>query len=272
MEHPVITLTTDFGISSPYVAQMKGVILSLNPRVTLVDITHAIAPQDIRGGAIVLDDVCRWFPADTIHVAVIDPGVGTERALVCAVIGSQVYVAPDNGLLSFVAEREMPSRLIRLAETRYWREAVSGTFHGRDILAPVAAQLSRELDPSSLGPPHEHLVRLDRPIPRCDARTIIGEVISIDSFGNLITNVESSLLPQDVSLETTQVRCGGEEILGILPAYGRGIVNRPVALIGSSGRLEIAIVCGNAARALPARVGTQVTVELARPTCFPGDP
>ena len=144
----LITLMTDFGAGSPYVAAMKGVILSINPSVTLVDLTHAIPPQDVREGALVLEDVAPYFPPGTIHVAVVDPGVGTDRAILYAEIGSQRYVAPDNGLLSRLSRNTPPSRIVRLTNPDYWLRPVSATFHGRDIMAPVAARLSLGLDPA----------------------------------------------------------------------------------------------------------------------------
>ena len=154
----VITLTTDFGAGSPYVAAMKGVILSINPRATVVDITHGVRPQDIRQAALVVDDVAGRFPPESIHVAVVDPGVGTDRAIVYAHVGRRHFVAPDNGLLSRVAERIRPSKIIRISEAEYWLNPVSATFHGRDIMAPVAARLSTGLDPEKLGPPLENRI------------------------------------------------------------------------------------------------------------------
>ena len=149
---PIITLTTDFGTGSPYVAAMKGVILSINPAATIVDISHAVPAQDIARGALVLEDTTPWFPADTIHVAVVDPGVGTERAILYARIGPQQYIAPDNGLLSRLMARTPPSLVLRLTEREYWLPEVSHTFHGRDIMAPVAARLSLGLDPAAARP------------------------------------------------------------------------------------------------------------------------
>ena len=149
----IITLTTDFGSGSHYVAAMKGVILSICPAATIVDIAHDVPPQDIRRAALLLDDVADWFPPETIHVAVVDPGVGTDRAIVYARIGQQQFIAPDNGLLSRLAARTPPPKLIRLSEPAYWLEHVSTTFHGRDIMAPVAARLALGLDPDRLGPP-----------------------------------------------------------------------------------------------------------------------
>src|SRR5262245_25705424 len=160
MSFPLITLTTDFGAGSRYVAAMKGVIYSIAPEARLVDLTHSIAPQDVRGGAIALAEAAPCFPPETIHVAVVDPGVGSSRAIVYARIGTQQFVAPDNGLLSRLAEREKPSKIIRIAELRFWLPVVSATFHGRDILALVAARLSLGLSPDELGPAIAELTEL----------------------------------------------------------------------------------------------------------------
>ncbi len=142
MSRSIITLTTDFGSGSPYVAQIKGVILSIHPQAVLVDVTHDIAPQDVRQGALVLDDVTGRFPPGSIHVAVVDPGVGTDRRILAAEIGGRYYLAPDNGLLGRLAGRDPAARLVALTKREFWLPAVSATFHGRDILAPAAAHLS----------------------------------------------------------------------------------------------------------------------------------
>lgn len=256
----VITLTTDFGSGSPYVAAMKGVILAINPAATVVDLTHDIRPQDVRQGALILEDVTRWFPADTIHVVVVDPGVGTDRAICYARLGPQCYVAPDNGLLSRVARRQAPSMLIRLTEPAYWLQPVSATFHGRDIMAPVAAHLSLGLLPTRLGRPMERLVDLDWPEPCRQPGRIDGQILMIDSFGNLVTNVTVDLLGDFPHDKRTEVTIQGRSIAGISHTYGDHPAGTLVALVGSSGRLEVAIVGGNAARALHAGVGTPVTI------------
>lgn len=237
---PLITLTTDFSSGSPYVAAMKGVILSINPQVTIVDITHDIPPQDIRRAAIVLDDTARWFSPDTIHVAVVDPGVGTERAIVYARIGSQQFIVPDNGLLSRLAARTPPDMLIRLANRAYWLDAVSATFHGRDILAPVAAHLSLGLDPALLGPPLEELTPLDWPPVRITESRIEGEVLEIDSFGNLITNITADMLAGRPTDGRVCIVCNAHKTRGICRTYADQPRGTFIALVGSSGRLELA--------------------------------
>jgi S-adenosyl-L-methionine hydrolase (adenosine-forming) len=257
----IITLTTDFGLGSPYVAAMKGVILSINPAVTLVDITHGVRPQDVRQGAMVLDDVTRRFPAGTIHVAVVDPGVGTDRAIVAARIGGQEYVAPDNGLLSLVARRSPPEWIVRLARPEHWLQPVSATFHGRDKMAPVAARLSLGLDSSELGPPQSHLIELDWPDPVQSPGRIEGQIIDVDGFGNLITNLTADLLATlrlDIPL---QITFGPHRLDRISHTYGDHATGELIALIGSTGRLEMAIVNGNASATLRFGPGERIVIE-----------
>ena len=256
----IITLTTDFGAGSHYVAAMKGVILSICPAATIVDVAHDVPPQDIRRAALLLDDVADWFPPETIHVAVVDPGVGTDRAIVYARIGRQQFIAPDNGLLSRLAARNRPQRLIRISDPAYWLEPVSATFHGRDIMAPVAARLALGLDPQRLGPPLDRLLMLDWSSARAAASRIDGAVIEIDAFGNLITNITTDMLAGRLTDRRACVVCNIYETWGIYHAYAEQPSGTLVALIGSSGRLELALVGDNAARRLGIGVGSPVTV------------
>jgi len=256
----LITLTTDFGSGSPYVAAMKGVILSIDPAAVIVDITHAVRPQAVRHGAIVLDDVAERFPAGTIHVGVVDPGVGTDRAIVYAQIAGWRYVAPDNGLLSRLARRTKPEKIIRLAEPEYWLPEVSATFHGRDIMAPVAARLGLGLDPARLGPPLEKLVELDWPQPQLAPGRITGEVMAVDSFGNLVTNIEADVLRRVPTDRPLRVAIDRREVEGICATYGEQPSGTLIALVGSTGRLELAVVNDNAAAMLGVQVGTPVSM------------
>jgi S-adenosyl-L-methionine hydrolase (adenosine-forming) len=256
----IITLTTDFGPGSHYVAAMKGVILSIHPAATIVDISHDVPPQDIRCAALLLDDVADWFPPETIHVAVVDPGVGTDRAIVYARIGQQHFLAPDNGLLSRLAARVPPQKLIRLSESAHWLEPVSTTFHGRDIMAPVAARLALGLDPDRLGPPLVQLTTLDWPVARPSHNRVDGAVIEVDSFGNLITNITADMIAGRPTDRRACVVCNIYETWGIYHAYAEQAGGTLVALIGSSGRLELAIVRDNAAERLGIGLGTPVTL------------
>jgi S-adenosylmethionine hydrolase len=254
----IITLTTDFGTGSPYVAAMKGVILSINPAVTLVDISHAVPAQDVRNGALVLENTTPWFPADTIHVAVVDPGVGTGREIVYARIGSQQYLAPDNGLLSRLFAKIPPAEIRRLANPAYWLQPVSATFHGRDIMAPVAARLSLGLDPRELGPPASQIAWSEWPEAEVLAKKIRGQVVEIDSFGNLITNIAAEMFAGRPTDTRVCVVCGIYETFGIYRTYAAQAEGMLVALVGSNGRLELALVGDNAAAQLGVAVGTPV--------------
>jgi S-adenosylmethionine hydrolase len=257
----LITLTTDFGVSSPYVAIMKGVMLSINPAVNIVDITHAVPPQDVAQGAIVLAEATRWFPPRTLHVAVVDPGVGGQRQMVYAEFGEQAVLGPDNGLFTRLAQRVAPSTIIALEQRAHWLPAVSKTFHGRDILAPVAAKLSLGLDPNQLGPRLESLILLPQSEVIVSGRKITGRVDSIDSFGNLVTDITDAQLADVPRGESTTVTCDEHETLGIFSTYSDQPVMTLIALVGSSGRLELAIVNENASMMLGVRVGTPVVVS-----------
>jgi S-adenosylmethionine hydrolase len=261
--HPpaIITLTTDFGPNSRYVAAMKGVILSINPRATIVDVTHVIPPQDIACGAIALDETAFYFPANTIHVAVVDPGVGTERRIVYAQIGSHHFVAPDNGLLSRLASRAKPAKIIDITDRRFWRPDVSSTFHGRDIMAPVAARLSLGLSPDDLGPPLDRLTALPWPEVQKVANQIDGEVIEVDSFGNLITNITNDMLRGVPTDESVTITCDEHETHGIFKTYSDQPPITLVALVGSGGKLELAIVDDNASIMLGVKKGAPVRIS-----------
>jgi S-adenosyl-L-methionine hydrolase (adenosine-forming) len=233
----IITLTTDFGHGSRYVGAMKGVILSINPRATIVDLSHAVPPRDIRAGAILLAETATWFPPNTIHVAVVDPGVGSKRRIIYAEIGNQRFVAPDNGLLSRLAMGQRPSKMISVDEPRHWLPDVSRTFHGRDIMAPVAARLSLGLAPEELGKDQQHIVEIPWAEVEQVSNRIDGEVIEIDSFGNLITNITRSMLDGLPSRDAVLVSCEDHETQ------------------------ELAIVDENASAMLGVKVGAPVRVS-----------
>jgi S-adenosylmethionine hydrolase len=257
MAAKIITLTTDFGTGSPYVAEMKASVLSINRDAVVVDITHAIRPQDVRQAALVLETVTPRFPTGTIHLGVIDPGVGSDRALVCARIADHDYVVPDNGLLSLVTRRCPPQQVVKLQDTNYWNPSVANTFHGRDIMAPVAAHLSRGVPPSLLGPPHAQLVDLPWPEPERRGDLILGTVLHIDTFGNLITNLQQSDL-QNMDPAAWEVSCCGQTCRAWVACYAEAAPQTLVALFGSSNRLEIAVTNGNAAQQLEAHDGDAV--------------
>lgn len=263
----VITLTTDFGAGSSYVAQMKGVMLSIAPAVTLVDVSHDVPAQQIRAGAGLLASVSPRFPAGSIHLAVIDPGVGTARRILAGRIDQRYYVAPDNGLLARVVAAGIHTgnavELVELTQPEFWLPAVSHTFHGRDIMAPVAAHLAAGVALERLGPPAsiESLTPLPWPEPVATTGQIAGQVLSIDPFGNLISNIPAELLPPNVKKSRLRVSCAGVEATGLLRTYGDRGEGEWIALVGSDGMLELAIARGNAARQLGAKVDDAFVVD-----------
>jgi S-adenosylmethionine hydrolase len=257
----IITLTTDFGRDSWYVAAMKGVILSINPKTTIIDISHSIAPQNIVEGAFVLGEASRWFPPQTIHVAVVDPGVGTARRIIYARIGDQHYVCPDNGLLSYICCDQQPDEVFEISNRTLFLASFALTFHGRDIMAPVAARLSLGLSPSELGSTVSDLMLLEWPCPERRENKIIARILFADSFGNLITNLRREDLPADIDMAFFFVETGRHKFDGIVRTYLEAPPGTPVALFGSSGLLELAVVQGNAAIELQIAVGDTVTVR-----------
>jgi S-adenosylmethionine hydrolase len=257
----IVTLTTDFGVGSRYVAAMKGVILSINPRAQIVDISHAVAPRDIRGGALVLAEACRWFPQGAIHVAVVDPGVGSKRRIIYAQMGGHHFVAPDNGLLSRLALSNRPDKIISVEDPAHWMPEVSRTFHGRDIMAPVAARLSLGLAPEQLGTPTDHLVELPWAEAQQVPNRIDGEVIEVDSFGNLVTNITREMLDGVPRNDSVIISCDDHETMGIFATFSDQPPMTFMAHVGSTGRLELAIVDENASAMLGVKVGAPVRVS-----------
>jgi S-adenosylmethionine hydrolase len=251
---PIITLTSDFGAGSPFVAAIKGVIYSIDSGATIVDISHTIPHLDITAGAQVLEEATPWFPPDTIHVAVVDPGAGATQPIFYSRIGKQQYIAPDNGLLGRLMAATRPSIVLRLTESEFWLPEVSRKFPGRDIMAPVAVRLSLGLDPRQLGPV---AMEVDRSHVKEKVR---GEVMAIDSFGNLITNILADYLADRPKDNRACVACGIYETFGIFNSYGGHAPGTLVALIGSSGRLELTVVGDNAAERTGVTIGTPVVV------------
>lgn len=261
MPRPMITLLTDFGTRDSYVAQMKGVILGINPEAIIVDVTHEIPPQAIMQGAMCLDDVFDAFPEGTIHIVVVDPDVGSTRRRIAAEVGNQRYVGPDNGLLTLVARRHPIHRVSTLTVNRYHRHPISPTFHGRDLFSPVAANWSLGLDLSTFGEPIDAPLAELR-VPRIEKleREVCGEIIEIDRFGNLTTNITGDDLPLACP-STIITHAGGHQLIGLSQFYSEHPAGTVLALIGSSGRLEVAQNIGNAASKLNAKIGDPVQVK-----------
>jgi S-adenosylmethionine hydrolase len=257
----IVTLTTDFGPSSPYVAAMKGVILSIASEVRLVDLSHAVPPQDVAHGAAVLEEVAPFFPTGAIHVAVVDPGVGTDRRIVYAEIGGQRFVAPDNGLLGPLAAESPPTELREITNRDLFLPEISATFHGRDIMAPVAAHLALGVAAEQLGPPLQRLVSLDAPVAVIQSNAIRGTVRMIDSFGNVISNIRGDTL-KSMPLDTTAtICCGGQTVTGLFSVYADAGDGQLIALIGSAGYVELAVVGGSAAARLGVCPGEPFTID-----------
>jgi S-adenosylmethionine hydrolase len=253
----LVTLSTDFGAASPYVAAMKGVLLGVNRDARLLDLSHSLPPQNIRHAAYFLAQAVPYFPDNTLHVCVVDPGVGSERAILYAEAGSQRLLAPDNGCLTEVLKvLGGPTQIRRLTEQKFWRKSISSTFHGRDIFAPAAGHLSHGLNPAELGPEVTDMVQLELPQPRRGESWLEGEVAFVDDFGNLISNVPVEMLPSKF-----EVTVGDQNIRHYVRSYAEAKPGELIALISSDGHLEIALVNGNAAHKLRADSGTAVTVR-----------
>ncbi len=257
MKPGIVTLTTDFGMGGPYVAALKGVLLELAPGAQLVDVCHTISPQNILEGGFVLAGIVDVFPKATVHLAVVDPGVGTDRRLIAAKVAEQWFVVPDNGLLTGVARGREISGIWELTNPALQRSVVSATFHGRDILAPAAAHLSRGGEPAQLGPPRTGFITLRNFEPNADGQGFVGEVIYRDAFGNLITNINADHLA-GTPRGSWAIEIAGESIEGVLRTYGDRPSGTLIALVGSSGWVEVSVVNGDAARQLTAGAGTTV--------------
>src|SRR5437867_1460247 len=243
----MITLITDFGTRDWFVGTMKGVILGINPRASVVDITHEIPPGDIRAGAFALMASCGYFPKGTLHLAIVDPGVGSQRRAIAVQTSNYVFIGPDNGVLSWALRCERIKSIRQLENRRYFLERVSRTFHERDIFAPVAAHLSRGVALKRLGRELQDFIRLPWPEATKHRVEIRGEIVYIDRFGNAITNIDAGMIPEgranrcDV-IGKRKVRCATAGFYGAAPA------RCAVAVIGSSELLEIAVNGGSAAR------------------------
>ncbi len=260
----IITLTTDFGTCDAYVGVMKGVILGINPNVQIVDITHAVPPQDLHEAAFLIHSAYRYFPEGTIHTVVVDPGVGSDRRAIVCQTGRASFVCPDNGILSYLLQEienggEQPTRVVEIQNKDYFLPEVSQTFHGRDIFAPVAAHLSLGVSLADFGPSTETLVRFPIPTLHLSDDTLTGEIIKIDGFGNAITNIPENALATRVS--TYEIRIGQTSLTRINRDYAESEGGQLLAIIGSFGMLEIAVNGGSAAERLGLKRGDCVIIH-----------
>ncbi|HEX7975679.1 MAG TPA: SAM-dependent chlorinase/fluorinase [Anaerolineales bacterium] len=257
----IVTLMTDFGIKDGNVGVMKGVILGLAPDAQIVDLSHTISPQDIREAGLILVRSAPYFPSGTIHVVVVDPGVGTARRPIAARLGTQRFVGPDNGVLTLLLERaeqeQWPVEIVHLDKQQYWRPEVSHVFHGRDIFAPAAGYIAAGISLSSMGTPITDPVRLKLPQPQRTASGLRGEVIHIDHFGNISTNIRYEHLGDH---HGATVRLAGVEIQGLVQTFGDRPAGDLIALYGSTGNLIVSVVNGSAAQRLEIKIGDPVEI------------
>jgi S-adenosyl-L-methionine hydrolase (adenosine-forming) len=262
MARPVIALLTDFGTTDHYVGTMKGVMLGICADATLVDVSHDVPPHDILAGALELAAAYRYFPPGTVFLAVVDPGVGSDRRAVAAEVGDYRFVAPDNGLLTPVVQAQPPTRVVELTDRRYGRAAVSRTFEGRDRFAPAAAWLAQGLDLAALGHPVSALRHLQIPQPETSADAILGHVLRIDRFGNLITNIDRLTFERLADGGTVEVRAGAHRVSNVVSTYAEVGIGEVCALFGSTDHLEVA--ANGASAALELRLGRGAPVHVSR--------
>ncbi|MBU0986702.1 MAG: SAM-dependent chlorinase/fluorinase [Proteobacteria bacterium] len=265
----IISLLTDFGLEDPYVGIMKGVILSINPSARLVDITHNINPHDLIQAAFILKSSKPYFPEGTVHMVVVDPGVGSDRAIVALEISGQIFVAPDNGVLTLIIDAGDLNRAVRVENSDYFLEKVSRTFHGRDVFAPIAAHISMGVELNRLGTSIEKkdLVRLDIAKPFIsEKQELVGSIVFIDRFGNCITDIDENHLEKFRKSGTgtgIQVIIGKTRINGLSRNYESAGPQYPLAIIGSFGHLEIAVNQGSAQQYFKVKKKDAVRVVLS---------
>jgi S-adenosylmethionine hydrolase len=265
----VITLLTDFGNTDEYVGVMKGVMLSICPSVSVVDISHQLEPQDIVQAAFLVPAYFHYFPEGTIHIVVVDPGVGSQRAILAVHFRKHYFIAPDNGVLSLLLRDQKSDTIIEVTKSKYFLEPLSATFHGRDIFAALGAHLACGQKIESFGARRKakEIIYLDDLTAKViESGELVGKIISIDRFGNLISNIDAIQLrdfyPSDSS-QQVHITIGSLTISGMAKTYADAAPEAPLALIGSRGYLEIAFNCGNAQKRLKARRGDRVLITLS---------
>ena len=261
---PIITLTTDFGTNDHFVGAVKGVILNIAPEAAIVDISHAVQAYDVLDGALAISQTYSYFPAGTVHMVVVDPGVGTTRRPIIASSDGYHFVAPDNGVLSMVYAKEERIRVRHVTSDHYFRQPVSNTFHGRDVFAPVAAYLAKMVDSHKFGEEIEDYVRFAAPRPKPVAENRLRAVVlKVDRFGNLITNVTPEDAPALFAGEVGfKIVVGSKEVTAIRTAYAEGTPGEVFGIVGSMGYLEIVANRAAAAQITGAGKGSEVSVLL----------
>jgi S-adenosylmethionine hydrolase len=259
--NPIITLTTDYGTNDHLVGTIKGVILKINPDATIVDITHHVTPFDLLDGALAIGSAYSYFPSRTIHVVVVDPGVGTPRRPLLVTSETQYFVAPDNGVLSMIYERD-PNVIVRYANVEhYYLQPVSNTFHGRDVFAPIAAWLSKSGQTAAMGEEITDYKKFAIPKPKAADGISKGVIMRVDAFGNLVTNFRGEDMGGANGNGGVAFKLGTHTVSHVVDTFASGNSGEPVAYIGSSGYVEIAVNKGNAAKTLAIGRGAPVTLE-----------
>ena len=259
VSNSIITLTTDYGTNDHLVGTMKGVILKINPDVTIVDITHNVTAYDLLDGALTIGSAYSYFPPKTVHVVVVDPGVGTERRPLLVSAQNQYFIAPDNGVLSVIFERE-ENVVVRHANVEhYYLSPVSKTFHGRDVFAPVAAWLTKGWQTPSMGDEITDYKKFAMPKPKAAEGGLKGVVLRVDTFGNLVTNFRAENLAEDAAKNGNfQIQVGTHVVKKLVDTFAHGAAGEPIAYVGSSGYIEIGVNKGSAAKTLALGRGTPV--------------
>lgn len=259
----LITLTTDFGLQDHYVGVLKAVLLSIAPDARLIDISHQIPPQDIMAGAWVVRNSAMLYPPESVHLVVVDPGVGTRRKPIAIRIEDQYFVGPDNGIFSLIAD-QYNYESVELTNSKYWRSNPSNTFHGRDIFAPVAAHLANGVPFDKLGKPIEKLETYRWAVPISDKDGVQGWIVHIDHFGNLISNIPESMIREAGGQSNLKIYVGNTILSNIVTTFGDVPDGEPAAYIGSSGVLEIAINKGDAREMLGVEKGAQISIVVQK--------
>ncbi len=257
----IITLTSDFGTKDTYVGVMKGVILSISPSSNVIDLTHEIPAQNVAVGAWQISKAYSYFPSETIHLVVVDPGVGSDRRAVISLINNHTFVCPDNGLLSIISKESPMGNSVAIENDSYFLPHISNTFHGRDIFAPVAAYLAKGIPMSEFGPSVDNLHKINFSHINSDNSQIEGQIIWIDNFGNAVTNISQQSINQILPNLELQISFANQKIFGLCSAYNQAKIGEAIAIIGSSEHLEISVNQGSAQQLYGLSIGDFVSVN-----------
>lgn len=262
MNPAIITVTTDFGLRDPYVGMMKGVILSINPEARIIDISHQVKAGNIRHAASLIQEACVFFPKDTIHIGVVDPGVGSDRRPILVKTEDHYFIGPDNGLFWPIIQSNEHVDIVHLTKDDYFLPNVSHTFHGRDVFAPVAAHLSNNINPLKMGTVVTDPVQLQLPVVQRRGKVLTGQIMRVDNFGNIITNIRKKDLDTHIGTEQPEIKLGNLVVENVHETYAETEEGDLLALIGSSGYLEIAVNLGRACDGTGVATGELVGMEV----------